>query len=154
MQLYSQRRKTAYRALQRLFLRFDLFHSPQYQTGKSGYNAACATLDSIPATGRPAPIPDTSATPDAAQVSTDAYYNRVYNGAGVRRLLWIHARRCSIPQTMIARRGLLLSCLDRWQALHPAHLLRGQRLHLYRVSPAGSRRFPCPATGGLAPGRR
>lgn len=72
MQLYHTRRKTAYRALQRLFLRFDLFHRPQYQTGKSGYNAACATLDSIPATGRLAPIPDTSATPDAAQVSTAA----------------------------------------------------------------------------------
>lgn len=37
---------------------------------------------------------------------------------------------------MPARRGLLLPCVDRWQVLHPAHLLRGQRLHLYRVSPA------------------
>lgn len=32
-----------------------------------------------------------------------AYYNKVYKGAGAR-LLWIHARRRSIPQTMPARR--------------------------------------------------
>lgn len=31
------------------------------------------------------------------------YYNNVYKGAP---LLWIHARRCSISQTMPARRGL------------------------------------------------
>lgn len=35
----------------------------------------------------------------------------------------------------------------RWQVLHPAHLLRGQRLHLYRVSPAPSTRRGSPATG-------
>lgn len=34
--------------------------------------------------------------------------------------------------------GLLLPSADLWQVLHLAHLLRGQRLHLYRVSPAGS----------------
>lgn len=38
---------------------------------------------------------------------------------------------------MPARRGQLLPCVDRWQVLHPAHLLRGQRLHLYRVQPGG-----------------
>ena len=32
------------------------------------------------------------------------YYNKVYKSAAVR-LLWIHARQCSIPQTMQARRG-------------------------------------------------
>lgn len=42
---------------------------------------------------------------------------------------------------MPARRGQLLPCVDRWQVLHPAHLLRGQRLHLYRVSSA----VCCPA---------
>ena len=30
----------------------------------------------------------------------------------------------------------------------------GQHLHLYRVSPAGSRCFSRPAAGGLAPGQR
>lgn len=34
------------------------------------------------------------------------YYNKVYKGAGVRALLWIHARQYSIAQTMPARRGL------------------------------------------------
>ena len=34
------------------------------------------------------------------------YYNKVYNGAAVRPLSWIHARRCSISQTIQARRGL------------------------------------------------
>lgn len=85
MQLYSQRRKTAHRALQWRFLRLFPLSSQRYQTGKSGYNAACATLDSIPATGRPAPIPDTSATPDALHRSAQPpYYNKVYKGAGVR----------------------------------------------------------------------
>ena len=66
---------------------------------------------------------------------------------------WIHARQCSRSQTMQARRGLRLPPVDRWQVLRPAHLLRGQRLHLYRVSPAGSRCFPRPAACNLAPGQ-
>lgn len=49
IQLYRTCRKTAHRALQRLFLRFAPFNRPQYQTGKSGYNAACATLEHITA---------------------------------------------------------------------------------------------------------
>lgn len=48
--------------------------------------------------------PDTSTTPDAVQLKTAAYYNKVYKSAAVR-LLWIHARRCNIQQTMPARRG-------------------------------------------------
>lgn len=55
---------------------------------------------------------------------------------------------------MPAAAGQLLPRADRWQVLHPAHLLRGQRLHLYRVSPAESRCFPRPAAGGLAPSTR
>ena len=51
------------------------------------------------------------------------YYNKVYKGAAVRPMLWIHAGRCSIPQTIPARRGQLLPSADRWQVLHPAHLL-------------------------------
>ena len=49
MQLYRTCRKTAHRALQQLFLRFAPFNRLQYQTGKSGYNAACATLEHITA---------------------------------------------------------------------------------------------------------
>lgn len=46
-----------------------------------------------------------------------AYYNNVYKGAAYRRL-------CQPGG------------VDRWQVLHPAHLLRGQCLHLYSVNPA------------------
>lgn len=109
------RYKTEHRDLQELFLRFLPFYHRRYQPRISGYNAACATLGRITAPQRLQRIPDTSATPDAVQVSTAAYYNKVYKGAGVR-LLWIHARRCNTSQTMPARRG--------------------QRLHLHRVSPA------------------
>lgn len=126
MQLYRPRHKTAHRALQALFLRFVPFYSRRYQTGKSEYNAVCATLERITAPQRLQRIPDTSATPDAVQVSTAAYYNKVYKGAGVR-LLWIHARRCNTSQTIPARRG--------------------QRLHLHRVSPAPSTRRGSPAAG-------
>ena len=62
-----------------------------------------------------------------------------------RPLLWLHARQCNISKTMPARRGQLPPSADRWQMLRPAHLLRGQRLHLYRVSPAAC---------SLAPGQR
>lgn len=102
MQLYRPRRKTAHRALQELFRQFALFYRRRYQTGINGYNAACTTLERITAPGRPAPIPDTTTTPNAAQVSTAAYYNKVYKGAS---LLWFYARLCSISQTMPARRG-------------------------------------------------
>nr|DAZ84422.1 MAG TPA: hypothetical protein [Caudoviricetes sp.] len=44
MQLYRQRYKTAHRALQVRFRQFDPFYRIQYQTGKSGYNTACAAL--------------------------------------------------------------------------------------------------------------
>lgn len=115
IQLYRQRHKTAHKALQWLFLQFVPFYLHKYQADTSGYNTACAILERITALQRLQRIPDTSATPDAVQVSTAAYYNKVYKGAGVR-LLWIHARRCNTSQTMPARRG--------------------QRLHLHRVSPA------------------
>ncbi len=41
---------------------------------------------------------------DAVQHSTASYYNKVYKGVQGRALLWINARRCSISQTMPARR--------------------------------------------------
>ena len=109
------------------FLRFLPFYHRRYQPRISGYNAACATLGRITAPQRLQRIPDTSATPDAVQVSTAAYYNKVYKGAGVR-LLWIHARRCNTSQTIPARRG--------------------QRLHLHRVSPAAFDLAPVSGQGG------
>lgn len=72
MQLYRPRRKTTHRALQWRFLQFTPFYRRRYQTDTSGYNIARATLERLPAPGRPAPIPDTSATPDAVQLSTAA----------------------------------------------------------------------------------
>lgn len=96
MQLYRPHSKTAYRALQRLFLRLHPLNRPRYQTDKSGYNTTCATLKGTHTPGRTQQIP---ATPDAVQASTAAYYNNVYKGAD-------HARRCSISQTMPARRAL------------------------------------------------
>ena len=66
-------------------------------------------------------------------------------GQHSRPIIIRYKKGCSISQTMPARRGLLLPCADRWQVLHPAHLLRGQRFHLCRVSPAASRCFPRPA---------
>lgn len=85
MQLYRKHSKAMHRALQWLFLRLCQFNRPRYQTDTSGYNTACATLERAHAPGRPAPIPDTSATSDAVQVNAAAYYNNVYKGAKVRR---------------------------------------------------------------------
>jgi hypothetical protein len=85
MQLYHPRYKTEHRDLQELFLRFLPFYHRRYQPRISGYNAACATLGRITAPQRLQRIPDTSATPDAVQVSTAAYYNKVYKGAAYRR---------------------------------------------------------------------
>ena len=74
MQLYHTRRKTAHRALQALFLQFVPLSRRRYQANTSGYNTTCATLERITAPVRHTPIPDTSATPDTVQVSTDAYH--------------------------------------------------------------------------------
>lgn len=76
IQLYRPHRKAAHRALQVLFRRLRPLNRPRYQTPRR-------TLY------RPAQPP---------------YYNKVYKSAAVR-LLWIHARRCNIQQTMPARRG-------------------------------------------------
>ena len=72
MQLYSQRCKTEHRALQWRFLRLFPLSRQRYQTDTIDYNATCATLERITAPQRLQRIPDTSATPDTAQVSTDA----------------------------------------------------------------------------------
>lgn len=136
MQLYHPRPKTAHRALQRFFLRLHQFNRQRYQTDASGYNTTCATLEGIPAPGRAPPIPDTTATPGRC--------------TGQRRPPIII--RYIRGQTMPARRGLLLPSADRWQVLHPAHLLRGQRLHLYTVSPAAVSMLSTP--NGLQSGNR
>lgn len=52
---------------------------------------------------------------DAVQVSTAAYYNKVYKRVQGCALLWIHARQCSTSQTMPAVAGQLLPCTDCWQ---------------------------------------
>ena len=78
MQLYSQRCKTAHRALQWRFMRLSPPILKRYQTDTIDYNATCATLERTTATGRPAPIPDTSATSDAVQARQTTYYNKTY----------------------------------------------------------------------------
>lgn len=84
--LYRPRRKTAHRALQGRFRQFDPFHRIRYKTDTSGYNTTCATLERITAPQHFQRIPDTTATPDAVQVSTAAYYNKVYKSAAHRKL--------------------------------------------------------------------
>lgn len=69
-----------------------------------------------------------------------AYYNNVYKRVQGCALLWIHARRCSIPQTMPARRGQLLPCADRLQVLTACQQYR----------PGGVSMLPTP--GGLQSG--
>ena len=58
------------------------------------------------------------------------YYNNVYKGAGVRPCYE------SMPDGAAYHRPCQPGGVDRWQVLHPAHLLRGQCLHLYSVNPA------------------
>lgn len=60
MQLYHPRNKTAHRALQALFLLFAPFYRHRYQTGTSGYNTTCDTLERITAQQHIQRIPDTS----------------------------------------------------------------------------------------------
>lgn len=69
------------------------------------------------------------------------YYNKVYKGAAAHRLLWIHARRCSISQTMPARRGLDASHARRLKIWHRS------AVRAHRVSLAPSIRQGSPAAG-------
>ena len=59
---------------------------------------------------------------DAVQASTAAYYNKVYKRVQGCALLWIHARRCSISQTMPYKRVSMLLTPGGLQSgtLHPA----------------------------------
>lgn len=141
MQLYRPRHKTAHMALQRRFLRFRPLNRPRYQTGKTGYNNTCNTLEGIHAPGRAQPIPDTTATPGRCtgqhRPSIIIRYIRGCRGAPV-------IDPCQTVQHIA----------DHASGTDPAHLLRGQRLHLRRVSPARSRCFPRPAACSLAPGQQ
>lgn len=110
--------QNAHRALQTLFLRLCPLNHPRYQTDTNGYNTTYDTLEHVTAAQRLQHVPDTSRHAETLHSSAQtAYYNNVYKGAGVRRLLWIHARRCNIPQTMPDRRDQLLPSADRWQVL-------------------------------------
>ena len=70
MQFNSPHCKTVHRALQWLFLRLCQLNHLQYQTGTSGYNATCATLERITAPQHIQHIPDTGDPSDAVQAST------------------------------------------------------------------------------------
>lgn len=71
MQLYRKRSKTMHSVLQGLFLRLYPLSRPRYQTDTNSYNTACDTLERTHAPQHLQHIPDTTATPDAAQLSTD-----------------------------------------------------------------------------------
>lgn len=147
MQVYRPRHKTAHRALQALFLLFALF-CRRCVAGTSAYTAPPAPRWSTHTrrnTSSTYQIPTPRRT--LCRSAQPPYYNKVYKSAP---LLWIHARQCSTSQTMQTRLGQLLPSADRWQVLHPAHLLRGQRLHLCKVSPAACNLAPVSGQG--APG--
>lgn len=57
-------------------------------------------------------------------------------------------------QTMPARRGLRLSCVDRWQVLHRAHLLRGSAPPPVQGQPGGLRSDTLHPAGQSNSGRR
>ena len=122
MQLYHLRRKTAHRALQWRFMRLSPPILKRYQTDTIDYNTTCATLERITAPGRHPHIPDTTVT------------QRSCTGQ--------HSHRPCKPG------GVLSHCVRvRWQVLRPAHLLTGQCLHLYRVSPAACDMAPGQLSG-------
>lgn len=111
------------------FTAIDPFKRQQYQTGTGCYNTTCATLERIIAPG------------------LHAAYTRYCRNART-----LH--RSAQPQIIPARRGLFLLSANRWQVLHPAHLLMGQRLHLCRVSQAAVSILPTPGGNGSGTGQR
>ena len=111
-----------------VFCRVNAIISPTPQNSTQGFTAAFPSI----APAQPPTIPDRRNKPlcrlrhagghtRARTRSTDtryhrhagtlyrsaqpAYYNKVYKRVQGCAMLWIHARRCSIPQTMPARRG-------------------------------------------------
>ena len=101
--LYRPCHKTAHRALQQLFLRLHPFNYPRYQTDTTshyrhmrhaGGHTRAWTRSTDTRYHRHAGTLYRSAQP--------AYYNKVYKRVQGCALLWIHARRRSISQTMPA----------------------------------------------------
>ena len=144
MQLHSPRHKTLYKSLQWHFLRLCPFIRPRYQTDTIGYNTACATLERITAPGRH---------------PTHTRYQRHAGRCTVqhsRPIIIRHIRWCSIPQTMQARRGQLLPCVDRWQVLtrcqpyRPGAPAEGSASPSVQGQPGGVSMFP--TSGGLQSG--
>lgn len=103
----------------------------KYQTNTSGYNAVCATLERITAPQHLQRIPDTRRNAGR------------YTGQHSRPIIirYIRAYPCygSMPDSAAYYR--------------PYKPGGGQRLHLYRVSPAASQYLPRPAACDLAPGK-
>lgn len=129
--LYHPRHKTAHRALQVLFLQFVPLSRRRYQTDASGYNIVCDTLERITAPQHLQRIPDTRRNAGR------------YTGQHSRPIIirYIRAYPCygSMPDSAAYYR--------------PYKPGGGQRLHLYRVSPAASQYLPRPAACDLAPGK-
>lgn len=132
------------------FPAIDPFNRQQYQTGTGGYNTAIATPERIAAPGHP-----------PAHTRYKRHTGRC-TGQRSRPIIirYIMAQQCAcyrpMPNSAADRRpcqpgGVSSHRLRvRWQVLRPAHLLRGQRLHLYEVSPAAVSLLPTP--GGLQSG--
>ena len=137
--IYHPHNKTAHRPSQWLFLRLHPLNRQRYQTDTSGYNAACATLERLPAPGRPAPIQDTTAT--HGRCTGQRRPPIIIRYTRVRRLSWIHARQCSVSQTMPARRGLDASHARRLKVWHRS------AVRAHRISLAPSTRRNSSAAG-------
>lgn len=139
MQLYRPRHKTVHRALQWLFLRFAPFYYRRYQTDTSGYNTSCATLERITAPQHLQHIPE-----------CNRHTGRC-TGQHSRPIIirYIRVRPCygSVPDSAADCRPCQPGGVS---GTNPAHLLRGQRLHLYKVSPAACNLAPVSSQGAPA----
>jgi hypothetical protein len=95
MQLYRLNSKTVYRTLQGFFRRFALFQRTQYSSHTSRLYTACTTLEGIPSSAAPPPMP--------------RYHRHAGRCTGQHSrpiiIRYIRAQRCGISQTMPARRG-------------------------------------------------
>lgn len=143
--LYSHNAKTVYRALQGISVDFP--HSSTHNT------AATQTAYAPPATHW--------------RAYRQALHLHRYQIPPPRRTLYKSAQPPIIiaqtpiiiryirgAQTMPARRGLRLSCVDRWQVLHRAHLLRGSASPPVQGQPGGLRSDTLHPAGQSNSGRR
>ena len=115
MQLYSPRHKTAHRALQKLFRLFAAF----FRCCVAVYPAILHHLRHAGAYhSAVAPPANTRYQRHAGRYTGQHSRPIIIRYIRARRLLLrIHARQCSRLQTMPARRGHLLPCVDLWQVL-------------------------------------